>query len=184
MELVEVDALEPQPLQRAVARLAQVLGASVVDPPVGARAHLSALGRDHEPIRVRVQGFRDQLLADVGPVRVGRVDQRHAELNRAPKHRQRLIVVTRRPPDALTGDPHRAKPKPVHLEATDPDRPGGHRRTLQRPYGTRDVLGANLRLSERTMTGETMTSESPPGASVERALRGSAARSSPNGPAA
>ena len=43
--------------------------------PRAARTRLSGLARDHEPIRVRVQGLRDHLLADVGPVRVGRVDQ-------------------------------------------------------------------------------------------------------------
>jgi len=59
VELVERDLLEPQPAQAALAGLDQVLGPAVDRPLAGARALQAALGRDHEVIRVRVQGLAD-----------------------------------------------------------------------------------------------------------------------------
>ena len=76
-----------------------------------------------ETVGVRVQRSRDELLGDVRAVAVGRVDEVDAELDRAPQHRDRGVVVARRAPDALAGDPHRAEAEAVDLEvAADRER--------------------------------------------------------------
>ena len=88
VQLVDVDALEAQAAQARLAGLAQVLG-----PPVAAAsarrpgADETALGRDHEPVRVGVERLGDQELAHLRAVGVGGVDQVHAELDGAPQRR-------------------------------------------------------------------------------------------------
>ena len=94
VELVELDPLEPQAAQRALARLAQVLRT-----PVGAAtgpgrcASARPWSRSARSSGIRMERLGDQLLADVRPVRVGGVDQVDAELDGAPQDRDRLIVV-------------------------------------------------------------------------------------------
>ena len=116
MELVEVDPLQAQPPQASLAGLAQVLGAAVALPPPGPGPRQAPLGRDHEAAGVGVERLGDQLLAHLGPVGVGGVDEVDAELDGAAQDRLRALAVGRRPPDALAGDPHRAEPEPAHLE--------------------------------------------------------------------
>jgi hypothetical protein len=123
VQLVEVDRLDPQPPQRALAGLAQVLGPPFRLPLAGAGAQEAALGRDHQALGVGVQRLGQQLLADRGAVGVGGVDQVDAELDRAPQHRQRRLVVGRVAPDALAGDPHRAEPESPHLQLAELQRP-------------------------------------------------------------
>ena len=71
------------------------------------------LGRDDQVIGVRVQGLADQLLGDERAVRVGGVDERHAELDGAAQHPDRLVGVGRVAPDARAGQLHRAVTEPV-----------------------------------------------------------------------
>jgi hypothetical protein len=73
--LVELDRVELQPPERALAGLAQVLGAAVTRPLVRAGPKQPSLGGYQEVVGVRVEGLGDQLLADVGTVGVGRIDQ-------------------------------------------------------------------------------------------------------------
>src|SRR5207253_298371 len=63
---------------------------------------------------IRVKGLRDQTLAHRRTVGIGRIDQRDAELERPPEHGDRLGVVARLAPDALTGEPHGAEAEPVN----------------------------------------------------------------------
>ena len=115
----------------------QALGAAVARPLARAGAAQAALGRDHEVVRVRVQRLGDQVLADLGPVGVGGVDQVDAELDRrgaAP--RLRLVGVVGRAPDAVAGDPHRAEAEPADLEVAA-DREGrGHASEITHAAGT------------------------------------------------
>jgi hypothetical protein len=70
MQLVEVDAIEPEPAQRRFAGGAKVAGAAVGRPPdqfpsgipaAGACAFVAALGRDKQAV-VREESFGDELL--------------------------------------------------------------------------------------------------------------------------
>jgi len=76
-------------------------------------AREAGLGRDHEFLGVRMQRLVDQLLGDERPVRVGCVDERDAQLDRAPEHADGLVGVRRLAPDALAGQLHRAVAEPV-----------------------------------------------------------------------
>ncbi len=122
--LVELDRVEPQPPERALAGLPQVLGAAVARPLVRAGPSQPSLGGDQQVLRVRVERLGDQLLADMRAVGVGGVDQVDAELDRPPQDRDGLVVIGRRPPDAGAGDPHGAEAQPAHPAIADLDRAG------------------------------------------------------------
>ena len=90
----------------------EVLGPAVRFPAPGAGPHQAGLGRDDEVVRVRVQRLADQPLAHLGAVRIGRVDERHAELDGAAQHADHLVVVAWLAPHAGPGDLHRAVSQP------------------------------------------------------------------------
>src|SRR5918993_4232499 len=76
VELVEIYALHLESTQAALARLAQVLGATVGDPST-IRACQAALGGYDQLIRVGVERFSDQALGDLRTVGIGGVDEVH-----------------------------------------------------------------------------------------------------------
>ena len=125
MELVEIDALELQTAQAAFALLAQVFGAAIGVPHVGTRTHQAALGGDDEIVRVGVEGFGDEVLADLGPVGVGRVDEVDAQLHGAAQHSDGLVVVFGRTPDAGAGDAHGTEAESPHRALTELEGAGG-----------------------------------------------------------
>ena len=90
MELVEVDAVHLQAPQAALARLPQVLGAAVGRPLARPRSHETALGGDQQVVGVGAQGLGDDVLADLGPVGIGGVDEVHPELDGSPHHTHRF----------------------------------------------------------------------------------------------
>src|SRR5208282_5742033 len=113
VELVEVDAVETEASQAAVAGFAQVLGPAVFDPFVRAGPVESALGGDHQSRGIRVQGFRDDFFAHCRAVGIGGVDEVDAELDGAAKDLDALLAVGRLTPDAVAGDPHGAESEAV-----------------------------------------------------------------------
>jgi hypothetical protein len=125
VELVERDLVELEPPQASLAGRDQVLWPAVGRPLSRTGALEAAFGRDHEIIWVRVERLTDELLADVGPVGVGGVDEVDAELDRAAQHRLRLVAVSGRAPDTVTGDPHGAEAQAVDRQvAAHVDRAG------------------------------------------------------------
>ncbi len=128
VELIEVDTLEAQPLQAPFARLAQVRGVAFSLPDIAPRANQSALGRDHQAGRIRMQRLADQPLADVGAVRIRRVDEVHAELQRPLQHASRVLRVLGLAPDAWPGQAHRTEAEAIDAQvAADGYRAGGGR---------------------------------------------------------
>ena len=67
VELVQRNLVQPQPLQAALARRAQVLGPAVGVPAARTRPDQAALGSDDEVVGIGVQGLGDQPLATSGP---------------------------------------------------------------------------------------------------------------------
>ena len=61
---------------------------------------------------------RIKRVGDERAVGVGGVDQRHAELDGAPQHADRLRRVRRVAPDSLSGELHGAVAEPVHRQVT------------------------------------------------------------------
>jgi hypothetical protein len=125
MQLVQVDPVELQPPQAGLAAFLQALRPGVARPLAGAGPPQAALGGDHEAGGVGMQRLGDQVLAHLGAVRVGRVDQVDAELDHPMEQALGLVGIVRRAPDAVSRDPHRAEPEPAHLEVSA-DREGVH----------------------------------------------------------
>jgi len=84
VKLVQEDLFQAQPFQAGLAGLAQVLGSAVSIPAVRPGAHQPALGGDDQAVRVRVEGFGYQVLADCRAVGVGRVARRIQAVGRLP----------------------------------------------------------------------------------------------------
>jgi len=103
----DVDAIDSETLERALAGLAQVLGAPIGRPLARAGARQPTLGGDRQVVGIGVQRLGDQLLAHVGPVGVGGVNQVDAQLDRAAQGGDRAVTVLGRPPDPVAGYPHR-----------------------------------------------------------------------------
>ncbi len=116
VELVEIDALELEAAQAPLAGFPQVLRPAVGLPLARPGADQAALGGDHQPLRVRMEGLGDELLGDLRAVGVGGVDEVDAQLDGAAQHAPRLLLVVRRPPDAFAGQPHRAEAHAVDLQ--------------------------------------------------------------------
>ena len=117
-----------QPLEAAFAGRAQVLWPAVGQPVARTGPDHAALGRDDQSARIGIEAAGDQLLAHVGPVGVGGVDEIHTELDRAAQHPLCLGRILRWAPDAGAGDAHGAKAHAIHRQiATDADgaRSGG-----------------------------------------------------------
>src|SRR5829696_8373418 len=75
MQLIEVDALELQPSQAALEGVSQALGPAVRRPRARPLPVETALGGDEQALRIRVERFGDELLANPRAIRVRRIDQ-------------------------------------------------------------------------------------------------------------
>src|SRR5271156_959472 len=95
-----------------------MLRAGVVGPLVWPRTVPSPLGCDYEIFFVGKQGLGDEFFADARAVRISRVDKVDAELTGAAQHRQRACTILGRPPDAVSGDAHRAEAQTIDGEFT------------------------------------------------------------------
>ena len=115
VQLVQVDALQPQPAQAQFGLLAQVLRTAERD-PVAAEVDLPALGGDHHARRVRVQRLGEQRFVVAVVVRVGGVDERHAEVDGAAGDPDRGGPVR---PGPHAGEPHRAESEAVDGQVAD-----------------------------------------------------------------
>ena len=129
VQLPQVDLVDVEAAQRHEDALAQVLRPAQRRPHVRAVPGETALGRDDDvavvlPADLPVQRLVDQVLRDVRPVRVGRVDQRHARARppgAAPRSASSWSFGG--PQIPVPGDPHRPEPQPVDRLAPELDRP-------------------------------------------------------------
>ena len=129
MKLVEIDLIDPQALQAALARRAQMLGPAVGIPLARPRPLEPTFGRDHELFGIGVQGFGDQALADLRSVGIGGVDEIDAQLERPAQHPLAFLPIGRLAPDPLPGETHRPETEAIDRHvAADVDRPGERRR--------------------------------------------------------
>src|SRR5580658_7112257 len=121
VELVQRDLLQAP--EAALALGAQLLRPAVRLPPARAGTLKPALGGDNQIVRIWIERLRDEALADLGPVRVRRVDERDAQLDDPPQRRQGLRLIRRIAPDAAAGDAHGAETEPGHRQVpADVDR--------------------------------------------------------------
>src|ERR1700678_751520 len=109
VELVNIDAVEAQPLETAFNWFAQMCGSRVVRPLVGSGTIPSSFGGDDKILGIRKQSFGDQLFVDVRTVGVGGSVEVDALFHSAPKHGQCRLAIFRRTPDSIAGKAHGSK---------------------------------------------------------------------------
>jgi hypothetical protein len=114
VQLVDVDVVAPEPAERGLQRLAHVGGGDVDAGELAGRGvdRVAELRRD-EHVGVRREHRGQQLLAAARAVRVGGVEQRHAELDAAVQGPGRLVLVDARVPEGLVAARHPAAEGPA-----------------------------------------------------------------------
>src|ERR1700723_1130559 len=126
VQLIDVDALQPQPLQASFERPREVFGAGIMGPLAWARALPSALGRDDQSGLIRIERLGDQLFRCPGAIGIRGVNQVYIELDRPLQSSKGRRSVRGWSPDAGSGDAHRAIAHTVDGEiAADGQRPSG-----------------------------------------------------------
>ena len=94
--VVEIDVVHAEAPERGVASLADMFGSAVLPEPCSLLVpHVPELGREHDLVSAVADRAAHELLVRVGPVYVGRVDERDAEIERAVDRGDGLIVVAR-----------------------------------------------------------------------------------------
>ncbi len=129
VELIQIDALDAQPLQARLPRLAQMRRAAASFPLIAPRADQPALRRDDEAVRVRMQRFGYETLIDVRSVGVGRIDEVDAQLQRSQQHAACGLAILRLAPDARAGQPHRTEAEAIHVQVAAESQGAGGRRS-------------------------------------------------------
>ena len=119
MELVEVDVVDTEAAEAAVAGGADVRGAAVeaAQRVVVRVAHDAALGGEHHLLAPPADGAPDELLVGIRPVHVRRVEERHAEVEGPVDGGDRLGLVGG---SVELAHAHAAEPDRGHLEAGEP----------------------------------------------------------------
>src|SRR3981189_1997360 len=95
-----------------------MLGTPVRHPAAWTRPREAALGGDHELIRIGIERFRDQTLADLRTVGVGGIDEVDAQFEGSAQHTLALFAILRFAPDAGTGEAHGAKTESIDRQVT------------------------------------------------------------------
>src|SRR5579871_6792570 len=92
--VVEVDVLDPEPLQGGVACLAHVLGVAADAQPLATlAANVAELGGQHHVVAAAAYRPADQALVGERAVHVGRIEERDPELECPVDRGDRLLVV-------------------------------------------------------------------------------------------
>jgi hypothetical protein len=114
--VVEVDRLDPEPLQRAFRHPPDVLGPAVEAAwfPVGTELEPELRG-DHHLLPEWLEGFTDELLVRERTVDLGGIEERHAALDRCPDQRDPLLPVRCR--TIAEAQAHAAEPDRRHFQA-------------------------------------------------------------------
>src|SRR5579864_6194137 len=109
MKLVDVDAFEPQPFQAALNGFTKVSRGGIVNPLVWTRPLPTALRGNDNAVRVRMQGFGNDLFADVWSIGIRSVNEIDTQLHGPTKNGERRLAIFWRAPNALSGKAHGAE---------------------------------------------------------------------------
>src|SRR5438067_7469180 len=101
MKLIKIDPLKLQALQTLIDALLEILRVTLRHPLSGSGSYLTALCRDDESFRIWIKRLCDQQFISFGSVRIGRVDQVYAKVDRALQNFARVLPVGRPTPDHL-----------------------------------------------------------------------------------
>src|SRR6202043_1477675 len=109
MQLIEIAPVAAQPPQAPVARRLQMFRTSVFNPLVRTRSLEATLRRDNDAFRIGIQSLSNDSLADIGAVRVRRVNEIDPEFDCASHDANGLTPIRGFAPDSLAGEPHRTQ---------------------------------------------------------------------------
>src|SRR5262249_32466152 len=109
MQLIESNLVQAQTAQAAFAGGPQVLWLPVFNPLVGTWPHISTLGGDHQPCRIRVQRLGYDFFTYAGTIGIRGVDEIDSQLDRAPQNSHNLSPIRRLAPNSVSRDSHRAE---------------------------------------------------------------------------
>src|SRR5262245_49366362 len=90
-----------------------MLGSSILNPLVWTRAVETSLCRDHQPGRIRVQRFSNNLFTHVGTVGVRGVNEIDSQFDRALQYTYRFGTIGWLTPDSVARDAHSAETKTI-----------------------------------------------------------------------
>ena len=113
----KVNHIGPEPFQRCIGHLFDVLGPAVQAHPLRASIRVELepeLGGDDDPAAERSEGLAHQILVRERTVHLGGVEERHATLHGDPQERDHLRPVPRR--TVREAHPHAPEPESRHLE--------------------------------------------------------------------
>ena len=118
MKLVNVDTIETQTLQASFDSFSEMPWTGVVRPQTWPGPIPSTLGCDDQSGGVRKERFSDELFGSVRAIRIGSVDQVHAEFDRPAKCGKCSGFIRGRSPDTRPHDAHRAVAQTINCEIT------------------------------------------------------------------
>ena len=117
----EIDAIGPQPLQRCVRHVADVLGAAVEAGHARRSVDVEAeLRGDHHAVADRRECFADELLIGERAVHFGRIEERDPSVDGGPDDGD--AVWTRQGTAVTLADPHAPETERRHFEAVPAQR--------------------------------------------------------------
>ena len=123
MELIQIDALQPQALQAAVNRAPQMFGATVRNPRSAAWSQQATLRRNDQTRRVRMQGLRYHRLVRLRAITIRCIDKIHAKLDGAMQNPIGLPSIPWSSPSAIAAQAHRAEAQSIDCQVTEANCP-------------------------------------------------------------
>jgi hypothetical protein len=109
VQLIEVDPVEAQPAQAALAGESEVFRITIFNPLVGTSTQISALGGYHQACRIRVQSLGNDLFAHSRAIGVSRVYEIDTQFDCASQNTDSLITIRGLTPDSIARNSHCTK---------------------------------------------------------------------------
>jgi hypothetical protein len=112
--LIQLDAIDPEAPQTQLDALLKIFGATDRRPHFRSLPGESAFCGDDQAIGIRVQGFSDEPLADLGSISIGRIDKVDTEFHGALQDAAGGGWVLGFTPNSRARDAHGTEPEAVN----------------------------------------------------------------------
>src|SRR5689334_5051452 len=114
MQLIEIDAIQPEAPQTHFKLLPQVFGTAHGRPEIRTLPRESAFGRDHQPVRIGPESVADQLLAHLRTIRIRCVNEVDAKIDSPAQDSPAFVRIFGFPPYAGPREAHGAETQAMH----------------------------------------------------------------------
>jgi hypothetical protein len=109
VELVQINAVEPETAQAPFTRRSQMLGAAILGPLIRPRTLQACFGGDDQVCRIRIQVLGNQGFSDSVTVGVSGVNEIDSQLDNSTKYANGFVAILRLTPDPFASQPHRSE---------------------------------------------------------------------------